>query len=222
MACKKLSVQRSKIQGIGLFAAEPIEMGSVVMLWNMDAFLTSEREYNTRQAAGDKLMEATGVRYVNDYFLFTDAKPRYENYINHSFDPNILYHCGVCFALKDIADGDELTVDYTYLLSETDNLSFNDAKTNTKVTGLSGVDCLLKTSEILLATLTEVKQRSTAVKSISADALDKPADALDKPVDALDKNKTLDTKTINKPIQETYMSTPYIPKEVCKRLSIAC
>ncbi len=210
MACKKLSVQRSKIQGIGLFAAEPIEMGSVVMLWNMDAFLTSEREYNTRQAAGDKLMEATGVRYVNDYFLFTDAKPRYENYINHSFDPNILYHCGVCFALKDIADGDELTADYTYLLSETDDLSFNDAKTNTKVTGLSGIDCLLKTSEILLATLTEVKKRSTVVKSI---------DVSD---NTLDKNTTLNAKPINKTIQETYMSTPYISKEVCNRLSIAC
>jgi SET domain-containing protein len=189
MSCKKLAVEDSKIQGIGLFAAEPIKMGDVVMLWNMDAFLIGEAEYNSRQANGDKLIEMTGVRYVADYFLYTDANPRYENYINHSFSPNILYHCGVCFALRDINSGDELTADYTYLLSETDDMDFVDAATGRKVTGLSGLECLLQTTEILREVLLNVQNRGCKEDNIN---------------------------------KKTYLSQPYIPKEICNGLKIPC
>jgi SET domain-containing protein len=145
----KLIVKKSKISGTGLFADEPIKKCSVVMIWNTDAYLISESEYNRRQSLGDQIMVTTGVRYVREHFLFTDEKPRRENYINHSFTPNILYHCGICFALKDIKKDEELTVNYTYLLSETDTESFVDKITGKLISGVSGMQCLKETTRQL-------------------------------------------------------------------------
>lgn len=150
---KKLTVKNSKISGIGLFADEAIKRGEVIMLWNLNAFLISEKEYNMRQSIGDELILTTGVRYVMDKFLYTDSEPRVENYINHSFNPNVLYHCGVCFALKNIDVGEELTVDYKYLLSENDDAGFIDQETGKKVQGLSGIECLKSTAKQLIEIL---------------------------------------------------------------------
>lgn len=159
MACKKLFVSDSCIQGIGLHTAEPIKAGEIVMLWNVGATIIAESEYNARQDLGDDLIKITGVRYVGDYFLHTDDKPRYENYINHSFNPNILYHCGVCFALEDIDANAELTVDYTYLLSESDVMGFIDGKTKAQVRGLQHPIGLLNSCSKLQKLLESTKNK---------------------------------------------------------------
>lgn len=161
MACKKLFVKTSKIQGTGLYAGESIKAGDVVMLWMSEATIITEAEYNQRQEADDKLIKTTGVRYIGSYFLHTDEKPRYENYINHSFTPNILYHCGICFALKDIECGEELTVNYSYLLSESDSMGFVDERTGLKVSGLPYELGLMDTCKQLLQ-LIKNKERSSS------------------------------------------------------------
>lgn len=152
MSYKKLTVRRSKIEGYGLYANEFIRKGEIVMFWMANAYLIKEIDYNARQLLGDKQMIATGARYVGDMFLYTDVGPnqdRYENYINHSFNPNILYHCGVCFALRDIQINEELTTDYTYLLSENDQETFLDEFSSKEVKGASWKECLLHTTEQL-------------------------------------------------------------------------
>jgi SET domain-containing protein len=152
MACKELVVKASKIEGLGLYTADPIKRGEVIMLWNVDAYLITQKEYDTRTANNDQLIIATGVRYINDHFIHTDAKPRVENYINHSFTPNVLYHCGICFAMDEIPAGTELTTDYTYLLSENEE-PIIDSGTGRKVQGISGIKCLQQTTEILSSIL---------------------------------------------------------------------
>lgn len=157
MSYKKLTVKRSKIEGYGLYANELIRKGEIIMFWMANAYLIKELDYNTKQSMGDQQMIATGARYVGDMFLYTDIgykKDRYENYINHSFNPNVLYHCGVCFALKDIQPDEELTTDYTYLLSENDQETFLDEASNREVRGISWQKCLLHTTEQLQKLLT--------------------------------------------------------------------
>ncbi len=159
MSYRNLTVKRSGIEGYGLYANEHIKQGEIIMFWMAEAYLIPEDEYNKRQRQNDQQIIATGARYVGPMFLYTDIglnKDRYENYINHSYKPNVLYHCGVCFALKDIYPDDELTVDYTYLLSSDDQESFVDADTKTLVRGTDWRTCLLHTAKQLTNLLSNV------------------------------------------------------------------
>ena len=152
MSYKNLTVKRSKIEGYGLYTNEFICKGEIIMFWMANAHLIKELDYNIQQSKDDRQMIATGARYVGDMFLYTDIGPRkdrYENYINHSFNPTVLYHCGVCFALRDIQPNEELTTDYTYLLSENDQETFIDGASGKEVKGISWHKCLLHTTEQL-------------------------------------------------------------------------
>lgn len=165
MSYKKLTVKRSNIEGYGLYADEYIQRGEIIMFWVASAYLIPEDEYNIKQANGDQQIIATGARYVGPMFLYTDIGPgkdRYENYINHSFKPNVLYHCGVCFALEDIKPNDELTTDYTYLLAEGDQESFYDTDSGRQVRGANWQDCLKATAEQLV----ELMQSVPSIPSI--------------------------------------------------------
>lgn len=150
MSCKKIFLKSSGIQGKGLYAGESIKTGEIVMMWMYKADVITETEYNQRQENNDDLIKTTGVRYIGDYFLHTSFRPRCENYINHSFSPNLLYHCGICFALTDIDEGEELTVDYSYLLSESDNMGFVDEKTGQRVKGLPASVALTESCKKLI------------------------------------------------------------------------
>ena len=148
MNCKRLIVKASNIQGFGLFANETIKKGELVMLWNVSSNLIPKHKYDDLTLKQDPVIIKTGVRYINDYFMYTDNEDRMENYINHSFNPNILYHCGICFAIKNIQYNEELTVDYTYLLSENDP-PVKDTVSGKLVSGISGLECLKQTTSRL-------------------------------------------------------------------------
>ncbi len=169
MSYKKLYVTRSGIEGKGLYAGEPIKKGEIVMVWMAEAFLTKENIYNAEQNAGNKQMIATSARYVGDLFLYTNFGPtcdRYENYINHSFNPNILYHCGVCFALTDIQIDEELTTDYTYLLSENEQDVFVDLASQREVRGISWHKCLAKTTAQLSTLLSDITAPADCAENV--------------------------------------------------------
>jgi hypothetical protein len=76
-----------------------------------------------------------------------------EDYLNHSQDPNLIYHCGFLFALRNIEVGDELTVNYGYFLAIDDVESFQDIKSGKIITGLSGQEALLFSTRELLTLL---------------------------------------------------------------------
>lgn len=147
---KKLVVKKSTVSGSGIFADEDIKKGEVVMIWSIDCNIISESEYNEEQSNGNQNMIKTGARFVDGYFLYTDENPRVEDNMNHSFEPNILYHCGVCFALRDISCGEELFVNYKYILSRGDYAGFVDEKTGVYVDGMDSLDCLKETTTQLL------------------------------------------------------------------------
>jgi hypothetical protein len=146
---KRLSVRPSRIEGNGIFSEEHIKKGEVIMIWSINSDIFDEKTYDIEQRSGNKIVIDSGARYVSNYFLWSD-KPRIENFINHSSHPNVLYHCGICFAMCDIAPEEELTVDYRYILSENDCAAFIDIKTGKIVEGVNGKQCLKETSVMLL------------------------------------------------------------------------
>jgi SET domain-containing protein len=154
---RRLSVKESNIQGFGVFTEELIKKSEVVMIWSENAHICTEDEYNRAQHAGNGDMIVSGVRFVDNKFLWTKGY-RIENYINHSTAPNLLYHCGVCFAMRDIAAGEELTVDYSYLLSENDDQSFTCLTTGRLIKGLSAGQCLRETTAMLMDILDQKRQ----------------------------------------------------------------
>ena len=119
------------------------------MIWSENAHVCTEDEYNCAQQDGNADMIASGVRFIGNNFLWTKGY-RIENYMNHSTTPNLLYHCGVCFALRDITAGEELTVNYSYLLSEDDDQSFTCAAAGRSIKGLSARQSLRETTAMLL------------------------------------------------------------------------
>ena len=144
-----LSVRRSDIQGYGVFADENLKKGSIVMMWTINSFLCNEDEYNCAQEQGNVDVIESGVRLAGQYFLWTKGF-RVENYINHDNVPNLLYHCGICFAMRDITAGEELTVDYKYILSVQDKCAFKCVKTGQIINGLDGAQSLRETSQCLM------------------------------------------------------------------------
>ncbi len=167
MATIKMKVKKSDIQGLGLFTDEFVKKGKVIMVWLFDAKLIDETTYISEQQKGNVNMINTGSRAVGDVFLHTDEKPRYENFINHSENPNVLYCAGVCYALKDIEKDTELTTDYTYLLSPKDE-PVVDVNTSKKITGVSALECLKKTSQLLADLFREINEESGLETTINS------------------------------------------------------
>jgi SET domain-containing protein len=152
MLLVKTEVRPSPIAEEGLFALEPIKKGTIVAILSYQAKIMSEDEYQMHQRNGNELIVKTAVRWVGDYFLYLDAIG-HEEYINHSSDPNLLYHCGICFALRDIQPGEEMTAKYQYFLARQDVHAFVDSATGEHVDGLPPREALLKSAKELVAFL---------------------------------------------------------------------
>ncbi|MBI4014396.1 MAG: SET domain-containing protein [Candidatus Aenigmarchaeota archaeon] len=148
MLCVKASVRNSKIHGMGLFASENIEKGAIVAIFTEGVKITDEKGYLRMAKKKDKTFEQTSVRLAGDYFLYKD-KIESEDFINHSDDPSLLYHCGVCFARRNIKTGEELTADYKHFLSADKSNSIRNAQSGKIINGFSWKDALRKSAKEL-------------------------------------------------------------------------
>jgi hypothetical protein len=97
----------------------------------------------------------TAVRYVGKHYIYTDYIED-EDYMNHSENPTVLYHCGICFATKDLNLGDELTVNYRYYLAVNDVHRFTDVITGKEIDGYSPKEALLCSAIELVELLRDV------------------------------------------------------------------
>tara|TARA_R100001509_G_scaffold133026_2_gene86610 strand:+ start:316 stop:864 length:549 start_codon:yes stop_codon:yes gene_type:complete len=137
----KVENKKSKLQGEGLFTLEDIKKGSVVFYWGAEKTagdkIINETEYlEKRKDLTDDTFQKTAVRWIGDKFIHC-TEWGLDCYMNHSFDPNILYYCGLGFAKKDIKQGDELVANFQYFLSDKDSAHFTDIITDTNVIGLN-------------------------------------------------------------------------------------
>ncbi len=138
----------SPIAGMGVFAREPIPRGEIVGILGHLGRIVTEAEYQAAQEAGNTLLIKSAIRWAGPYFVYNETISN-EEYINHNTDPNMLYHCGVLFARKDIAPGEELTCDYKYFLAVNDYCQFPDIGGQGTVTGLPGKAALLESAKEL-------------------------------------------------------------------------
>jgi hypothetical protein len=146
----KTDVRETGRYGKALFAAEAIRRGMIVCSFTLGSEVTTEEEYVHAVAEGRQPVMRTGTRYAGRYFTFGNVDALY-NFINHSFTPTLLCHCGLVLALRDLKPGDELTLDYRTLIDTTDVGIYNDAVTGREIRGLSARETLMKTARELVA-----------------------------------------------------------------------
>ena len=124
---KSLEMCPSGISGIGVFAAEEIKKGEIIVV--MTGEVVDIDEMRLRRAAGEaKLMKGLKVDHPreirpDDPFQIEERKflllDDILNHINHSCDPN----GGIrkereLFALRDIHKGEEVTYDYSTIVGD--------------------------------------------------------------------------------------------------------
>lgn len=148
-----VEVRPSAIFGKGLFCLEPVARGTVVCSFSIDSKVIAEDEYLRAIREGRALVVRTGTRYVGKYFTFAENPEAELNFFNHSFDPNLLVHCGIVIATRDVPARQELTIDYRYLIDDTDEGVYNDATTSRPIRGYPARQTLLHTTRQLLALL---------------------------------------------------------------------
>jgi len=112
--------------------------------------VATEDEYVRAVAELRQPLTRTGTRYAGKYFTFGNEDAPY-NFVNHSFAPSLLCHCGVVLARRDLEPGDELTLDYRTLIDTTDVGIYNDALSGREIRGWGARETILRTARELIA-----------------------------------------------------------------------
>jgi len=132
--------------GLGLFMEEPVPRGHVVIApYGIGATFSFEH------LQADPALAAqlhTSVRWFEDRYTLSPEWPD-ECYVNHDFEPNGLWHLGFVFAARNLAAGEELTIDYRHLLAPGQEETFRDARTGHPIVGLNWRESLRLTSQTL-------------------------------------------------------------------------
>jgi SET domain len=132
--------------GKGLFLDEKVSAGRIVTA--PDAI---DRTYSMSEMLGSpELSEQlhASARWFEDRYTVSPDWPD-ECYINHSFKPTGLWHLGFIFALQDLEQGTEITVDYRHLLAPGQEEGFIDAASGEKIVGLPWQTSLAETTHAL-------------------------------------------------------------------------
>jgi hypothetical protein len=137
--------------GRGVFVDEAVTRGRVLVA--PDAIPRTWRREEIDAHPNRPHLLPSVIRWFEDHYTVTPEWPD-ECYLNHSFAPNGIWHLGFVFAARDLAAGDELTVDYRHLLAEGEHEVFEDAVTGRPIVGLAWRDSLRESTEQLVRALT--------------------------------------------------------------------
>ncbi len=141
-------VDSSRIAGAGrgVFLAEPVAAGCTLIA--PDAIERVHRWPEVEAMPDADAAKAASVRWFDESFTVSLDWPD-ECYINHSFNPNGLWHLGFVFAARDLHAGEELTIDYRHLLPEGEREAFLDADSGQPIVGWSGRESLRRSTAAL-------------------------------------------------------------------------
>ncbi|MFZ0845864.1 MAG: SET domain-containing protein [Pseudolabrys sp.] len=109
MLLVKTYLDKSRIHGLGVFAAQPIRKGAKIwrFVYGFDRFYTRKRLAKLPKAARDYI-NLHGYQWKNEILLSMD----YDTFMNHSENPNTDFHNGFVIARSNIRKGEEITNDY--------------------------------------------------------------------------------------------------------------
>lgn len=123
-------IRESAIEGRGVFLKSNVKKGELLVIYTYGISELIHKEYHDQvcldlENSPHRDVVDSSVRYVDNWFIFDSYSKhnlcfgsREGDFVNHSFEPAMIYHCGLCFAARDLKAGDELTVDYRYFMSE--------------------------------------------------------------------------------------------------------
>lgn len=133
--------------GQGVFIDEPVRRGAVVIAPDkIDRMLPRDELHKFPSESIENLSSA---RWFEDWYSISIDWPD-ECYVNHSSEPNGLWHLGFIFAARDIAAGEELFADYRYILGSGERAAFTDSANGGAVIGLEWRENLRETTQRLL------------------------------------------------------------------------
>jgi SET domain-containing protein len=129
----KIEVRRSKIEGKGLFAKEPLKKGEkfkVVYGEHPSVVMTDEefQRYIKTVDNYDAVYLGNGKHSVSTISREEDPS----NYGNHSCDPNIAPDGEGVIALRDIETAEEITIDYAQFSPKSWSMKCNCGAKNCK------------------------------------------------------------------------------------------
>jgi hypothetical protein len=139
-------VRPSGIFGKGLFPLAPVPKGKIICFFAVGAEVITEERFLAAVDAGESHIIRTGTRYAGKYFTIGNEAEPY-TFLNHSFDPNLLCHCGIVIARRAIAAEEELTLDYRTLIDDTDLGTYADRATGQIIRGWSAAETFLRTAK---------------------------------------------------------------------------
>ncbi len=139
-------------EGKGVFLKQSVKRGQVLLA--PDAI---NKLYNHAERAalvpGSPEDEAC-VRWFETFHTVSTDWPD-DCYVNHSFNPTGLWHLGFVFALRDMQPGDEVTTDYRFVINDNEVMPWVDNETGQKIVGYTWEENLRKSTEQLLALVSE-------------------------------------------------------------------
>ena len=141
----RTEVRDSNIFGKGLFAAESVAKGKIICFFAIGAELITEERYLAAIAAGEHPIIRTGTRLAGKYYTIGNESEPY-TYLNHSFEPNLLCHCGIVIARRAIGAEEELTLDYRTLIDETDLGTYADQASGQTIRGFDAAKTFVQTA----------------------------------------------------------------------------
>lgn len=146
----KVEASQIPLAGKGLFADEGVAKGAVIIA--PDNVHTVWSEAKLRGYPNHSIEVESSVRWFEDRFSLTPEWSD-ECYVNHSFAPNAQWHLGFVFALRELAAGEEITMDYRYVIGSGEELPFKDSLTGRAIIGLPWEECLRGSATQLLQVL---------------------------------------------------------------------
>lgn len=161
MILPRYSIRPSAIPGAGkgLFLEEIVRQGSVLIAPDKINGPTTTMMHACELAKfpPDSLECQSSIRWFEQWSTVCLGWDD-ECFVNHSFDPNGLWHLGFVFAQRDIEPGEELTMDYRFIVGDHEKLPFRDAHTGKPIVGLPWNELIRHTARQLLNILPEERR----------------------------------------------------------------
>lgn len=151
-----LEIKRSKLNGSGVFAKKQFRSGEQI-------FQVKGRLYTKQEIyalAGGKFADNT-FRFAKDYFISPEGE--LGDFLNHSCNPNSgvkkINNTLIVAAIKDIHIGEEITMDYSTILTDDDvyelDCNCGNSKCRNRIKGFSSLPQNIKEEYIHLGIVPE-------------------------------------------------------------------
>lgn len=112
-ADKRIKIKSSSISGLGIYAANPIKKGELLLIWG--GYLVNQSQI-TNKDINETVVPVEERNSEIIYLKVSDEEennPHPANFINHSCDPNAWLSDAITWtARRDIRKGEEITGDY--------------------------------------------------------------------------------------------------------------